>query len=83
MGQAKRRGTFEERRDQAVQRNHARLEAHWKAENEQAKADADRLAAMTPEQRERVLKATSNGPRKMMLMAVLSSLLTQQPGGKR
>jgi hypothetical protein len=56
MGQAKRRGTFEERRVQAIERQKC-------AEDARAEAKRQRLAAMTPAQREaeeRALQQTAS-----------------------
>jgi translation initiation factor IF-2 len=58
MGEAKRRGTFEERRAQAIEREQLKREAAERAE-------AERRAAMTPEEREAEDKAKAEAGKKL------------------
>lgn len=77
MGQAKRRGTFEERKAQAMTRAEEQRQARAKVEGERLMAEAKRLAGLTEEQRERIMKGRANGPRKMMLAAMMATMLAQ------
>jgi len=58
VGQAKRRGTFEQRRVQAVERERLKRETAIRVE-------ADRRAAMTPEQRAAEDKAKADTGRRL------------------
>jgi hypothetical protein len=62
MGQAKRRGTFEERKNQSI----SRVKQEW---DEKRKQEAERWNALTPEQQE---AETSRRERMMDRMRTLS-----------
>jgi hypothetical protein len=65
MGQAKRRGTFEERKAQAIER-----EEH--AEDARDEAKCQRLAAMTPAQREAEERAQRRTASRLLTMFALT-----------
>ena len=70
MGQARRRGTYEERRAQAVERR--RLE-----QLEATRAEAERLSAMTPEEREAEARGRSRAARVIAMAAGLAASSTR------
>ena len=70
MGQAKRRGTFEERKAQAIEREE-------RAEYDRLKAEQKRLEAMSPAQREAEQRARSRAAYKMLTLFALTHGLTR------
>jgi hypothetical protein len=76
MGQAKRRGTFEERRAQAVEVENRRQKEAEEREIQRREERARRIAALPPEQRREELLRSNRPRRPFLLTAALATLLT-------
>lgn len=77
MGQAKRKGTFEERKAQALDRdeqNAVQKHAEWQAKQQ---LRAEELASMPEEQRFKSIMAETNKKQGVLKLLAASSILSQ------
>lgn len=76
MGQAKRRGTFEERRAQSLEAKRLRQEEAGGREIQRNEERARRIAALPPEQRrEELMRSNRPARSRTLLTAAIASLL--------
>lgn len=87
MGEAKRRGTFEQRKDQAAEREAQEWAVREGMKRQREQAEAERIRNLPPEERKEVILAGGNaraGRHSAMLAAVLALSLPSVmlvPGG--
>lgn len=90
MGAAKRRGTFEERRAQSIERKAQEWAIREGMKQQAAKAEAERLRNLPPEERKQVILAGGSArTHRALLMAAMATglgaplLAIRQPDGDK
>ena len=81
MGQAKRRGNFEQRKAQGIKRiaaeEEAALERHREAQRERYRRESERQATMTDEEREAERNRRKRGRRALTMAGMMGAMVTR------